>query len=354
MKIKKIIITLLILIIFSIFFYIFIEKIIINKNINFLDTFKNFIPVDVKEFVKNNLYRNKILKNEIKNLNKIIQNKENIIQNLYLKDNLKCLKKINDNYLNKKTDFNKKYSFFIAGHTYGSPFGENLGLYKNFYKEIIKEKNNYDFGIFAGDFSRDGSLESWVTVDKQIKDINLFIYRAIGNHDFSYPNKLKKISYEERYGKSYYYKYFENNLFIFLDPYLDKWSILGDQLKFFKSTISKNSNNENIQNIFIISNPMLYYDNNKTYLNNTYLKSKAGKGVKTNFWNTIFPILNKINKNIYIVSGDTGSTIDGKEFLCDNLNNISFLSTGMGGGYNDNYLIFQFLNGKLNIKLKLF
>lgn len=65
--------------------------------------------------------------------------------------------------INKETNLteNPDYTFFIAGHAYGSPRGNNLGIYPKFYKELLNKKNIFDFGILAGDVTRNGDKKSW-------------------------------------------------------------------------------------------------------------------------------------------------------------------------------------------------
>ena len=85
-----------------------------------------------------------------------------------------------------------KITLFIAGHAYDS-VEKNLGIYPKFYKELTKNKNIFDFGIFAGDITRNGDEESFNFFDSQIKKVKFKIYIAPGNHDIGFKNNdIKK------------------------------------------------------------------------------------------------------------------------------------------------------------------
>ena len=94
-----------------------------------------------------------------------------IINSYNFSKNKKCVIEINrDVELSENPD----YSFFIAGHAYGSPRGNNLGIYPKFFKELLNNKNIFEFGILAGDVTRKGDKLSWDEFDNQIKN---FYYR---------------------------------------------------------------------------------------------------------------------------------------------------------------------------------
>ena len=263
---------------------------------------------------------------------------------LYKKEASKCLNQKSYYPKNK----NGKYSFFIAGHTYGTPGKKTQGFYKNFYKDISKNKK-YDFGILAGDFVRVASDESWNAIDKQISKLNYKIYLSAGNHD--YVNNL----YEERYGKSFYKFKHEKDLFIILNSTLNNLNIINKQLKFLEKSVL----NEKFNNLYIISHHMIWMFNEKIFNSNknpelNFKSNYLPDDFKTNFWDEVAPLLLKLEKNVYLVSGNIGQFPWQRAIYCKQFKNIKFLSTGMGGGKYDNYIIVRTNSNKTQIDFKFF
>lgn len=266
----------------------------------------------------------------------------------YTKETTKCSRQ--KNYF--KNENKKTYTFFIAGHTYGAPHKKkDLSLYKNFYK-IISKNSKYDFGIFAGDFVQDANNEAWSAVDKQIEKIGHKIYLVAGNHDFDKKDGL----YEKRYGRSYYYFRNQKDLFIVLNSTQDKLNIIDDQLKFLKETIKK----QKFNNLFIISHHMIWMFNKEIFNSNedkrlNFTSAYLPKNFKTNFWDDIAPLLLELKNNVYLISGNIGQFPNDRSIYCSNYKNIKFLSTGMGGGKYDNFIIFKNnKKGELKIDFKFF
>ena len=84
----------------------------------------------------------------------------------------------------EKSFKNRPYSFFIAGHTYGYPGYdiERNGLHPPFKNrfDLIKENNFIEFGVFLGDIVWEPSIKAWDNVDKDIKELELYLsYRGI-------------------------------------------------------------------------------------------------------------------------------------------------------------------------------
>jgi len=113
----------------------------------------------------------------------------------------------------------------------------------------------------------------------------------------------------------------------------------GDQLIFLKENI----NSGTYDNIFIFMHQVIWKDNapdisfNKIIYNSDEGKEPGG----TNYWSDIAPILEQIESNIYIISGDVGAIDNGSELFCGTINKIKYLASGMGSDVHDNYLIFS-------------
>jgi len=255
--------------------------------------------------------------------------------------NIKCVKSINNEI---KLTQNSDYTFFVAGHVYGSPYADNLGIYPKFYEKLLEDKVKFDFGIFAGDITRKGNNESWNFFDKQIANLDYKIFIAPGNHDIG-STKLnkKKVEFKKRYGKLYQSFKFKNDLFIILDPYENQWSIKGSQLEFLNEELKKNY--QLVDNIFIITHPAIFYNNNF----NIKMNSLDGAGDDINFWKEIYILFEKYKNNYYVVTGDVGAFANEFELFCKKFEGTIFLATGMGGGERDNYLIFNKYKNKIVI-----
>ena len=248
--------------------------------------------------------------------------------------------------VNKETELtnNSDYTFFIAGHVYGAPAGDNLGIYPIFYEKLLNNKNTFNFGILAGDITRNGDRESWDLFDNQVNNLNYKLYIAPGNHDIGFKkDSIKKINFKKRYGDLYQSIIFKNDLFIILNPYENQWSIKNQQLDFLKKELKQNY--QLVDNIFIISHPVIYA--NKKF--KVEVNSYHGAGKNINFWDEIYPLFKKYSNNYYVVAGDIGANYKHLELFCNKFEKTIFLATGMGGGINDNYLIFKKIENKIKI-----
>lgn len=261
-------------------------------------------------------------------------------------NNKKCIKSLNKEI---KSTSSPDYSFFIAGHVYGSPYADNLGIYPKFFKKLLNDKIKYDFGIFAGDVTRKGDKESWNFFDNQILNLDYQIFIAPGNHDIGSTRLNKKrVEFKKKFGKLYQSFKFKNDLFIILDPYDNQWSIKGSQLEFLKEKLENNY--QLVDNIFIITHPAIYFNNNF----NIKMNSSDGAGNNINFWNEIYTLFKKYKNNYYVVTGDVGAFANGFELFCEKFEKTIFLATGMGGGERDNYLIFKKFKNKIFITPEIF
>lgn len=235
------------------------------------------------------------------------------------------------------------YSFFIAGHTYGSPNVEGkdrinfIGLHRPFKEkfEFINNQQKMTRGFLLGDIVY--SSKDWKTTLEEIKELEIPIEAIRGNHDGNLA------SFEKKFGRSYKKFIYENDLYIILDTNIDLLNIKNEQLDFLKESI--NNNADMVSNIFIFSHHIFWYPNMeipKPFPNSLHLKKT--KGI-TNYWSTIEPILSGLNNNIFIFSGDVGAfsnkrfKTDISEYYYHEEKNIKYIATGMGAGIRDNFII---------------
>ncbi len=228
-----------------------------------------------------------------------------------------------------------QYSFFVAGHTYGQPGVDNIGLHPPFKEKFsyIQSRSEIKFGVFTGDIVKSPSEQDWDEVDSDILNLGLPIYFAVGNHDM-YDRDL----FESRYGSTYFNFIYENDLFIVLDPNIDKWNISGEQLIFLQNTVNENS--ELVDNIFIFFHQILWRENYNIY-RDIIPNSTAGRADSINFWSEVEPLFHNLPNNTVMFAGDFGATWKSTNVMYDNYDNITFIGSGMGlGPYKgDNFII---------------
>ncbi len=226
------------------------------------------------------------------------------------------------------------YSFFIAGHTYGAPGVNNIGLHPPFKEkfEYIKNRAEIRFGILTGDIvSPQPVAQDWDEVDADIDSLGLPVYFAVGNHDME-----NRPLFESRYGDTYYYFIYENDLFIVLDPNIDGWSILGPQLEFLEDVVY--GNYETVDNIFVFFHQLLWWENDNIY--KPYKpNSMAGVVRPTNFWTEIEPLFNELPNKVVFCAGDMGAASWSSDFVYDSYDNIDIVGSGMGEGIGDNFVV---------------
>lgn len=258
-----------------------------------------------------------------------------------------CLKNYTEDIPKK---YNKKL-FFISGHTYGKLQDNNLATHPKFLKEMETEGQNFKFGIFAGDVTRDGSDKAFKLLRNQIKNFDFKVYIAPGNHDIGskFDSPKRKI-YLKHFDNSYYSFVNDKNLFIILDPYINSWSIKNDQLKFLREIIS--STHKKVDNVLIIVHAPIFLS--KKYKILFKINSNAGKGKDLNYWSEVSNILKKYKNNYFLISGDVNASIDSVSYYCKKVNNVTYLATGIGKGKKDNYLVFGIKEKKIEVYIKFF
>lgn len=233
---------------------------------------------------------------------------------------------------NCENDKDIKYSFFVAGHVYGKPKGGGYGVYDSFKNKfnLINTHNGMKFGVFTGDIVRSSNEKYWDTIDKDLKTLNVPVYFSRGNHD----GELG--FFEKRYGKSFKSYITEGDLHIILDSNIGHWNIEGEQLEFLERTLKEQSSKVN--NIFIYVHHIIWWDRGALRPN-----SKAGISEKLTFWEDMAPILNETNRAVFIFAGDVGAGANAS-YSYEKKDNLTLITSGMGGGLKDNFIIVDILN----------
>lgn len=227
---------------------------------------------------------------------------------------------------------NQAYSFFIAGHTYGKPGVDNVGVHPPFKAKFpyIQSRSEIKFGVFTGDMVYQASPEDWDEVDVDIDALGLPIYFAPGNHDGSLYNL-----YQNRYGVGYEDFLYENDLFIILNANGYGWNINATQLNFIDSLLDIHVGSVN--RIFVFFHQLLWLDNPiyKDVKPNSY----QGKDLEINFWTEVEPRFHHLPHEVVMCAGDIGASSIASDFMFDNYDNITFIASGMGKGIQDNMVV---------------
>ncbi len=220
-----------------------------------------------------------------------------------------------------------KYSFFVAGHTYGNPMQKNIGLYPPFKEltESINKNPKYELGVFTGDVVRTPDIEHWTEAINDINNFNVPIHIARGNHDGG-------AIFDSLFHKSFYAFKKHNDLFIILAP--AGWNIKNQQLEFLDSTLKNNQGK--VKNTFVFAHELIWWSPEKyPDVKVNYLPHYPGH---TNYWEDVHPLFKNYGQTIYLFSGDVGCTDLVTSYAYKEKDNVKFLASGMGGGDKDNFI----------------
>ena len=221
-----------------------------------------------------------------------------------------------------------KYSFFVAGHSYGKPGKVQLGLYDQFKSKfnIINDDKNMKFGILTGDIVRQADKESWDAVDEDLKKIKVPVYFSRGNHDGNL-NFFKK-----RYGNTYQSFKKGKDIHIILDSNISEWNITGNQLNFLKENLS---NLTEVHNIFIYVHHIIWWNESEYYI--PYINSRDRMSKNLTFWSVLAPILRATKRPVFLFAGDVGAFDNEKvhpkyqSYSYIKRDNLTLITSGMGG-----------------------
>ncbi len=238
------------------------------------------------------------------------------------------------------------YSFFVAGHTYGSPGVNNKGFHPPFKAkfEYIQSRSEIKLGVLTGDIvSPNPKEKDWDEIDADIDLLGLPIYFAVGNHDME-----NRTLYESRYGDTYYSFTFENDLFIILDPNLDSWSITGDQLSFLQNVVDNNYLSS--RNVYVFFHQVMWRPGAEKYY---HIQCNSYVGIKypLNFWTTVMPIFSTLPNQVFMFAGDIGVSW-ASDVSYDLHKNVTLISSGMGDKNGENFIVVNILeNGNVDFDL---
>ncbi len=232
------------------------------------------------------------------------------------------------------------YSFFVAGHPYGSPDKKSIGLDSALLSELIicSKDTSIHFGFLTGDLVKHSNQESW---DEIIKNLNKLdtkeIHVAPGNHDVK-----DRALYQEYFDQFYYSFTHQNDLFFILDGNIDGWNISGEQLNFVENELT--NFDESLGNIFVFTHQLIWLDK-EPYKNIGY-NSPEGKSDTLTFWPELAPIFKNKQCETFFFAGDVGAFDWATSAFHHQEDNLTFIASGIGGGVKDNYIIVDVFEDK--------
>lgn len=227
------------------------------------------------------------------------------------------------------------YSFFIAGHTYGAPGMNNIGVHPPFQDKfsLITKDSLVEFGVFTGDMVLNPTTKDWEEIDDDVDSLGIPVYFAAGNHDL-----YNRTLFENRYGPTYFSLIHRNDLIIVLDPTLDGWSISGDQLTFLKTTLEEKA--DLVDRIYIFCHQLIWWTPDNVF-GKLITNSKEGRKSPTNYWTEVEPLLQTVSKPVWIFAGDLGAISGNRRdsYMYYTYDHITLIASGMGNRNTDNFVI---------------
>ena len=228
-----------------------------------------------------------------------------------------------------------KYSFFVAGHSYGSHSGLNIGLHPPFLKKLSSlSDSSINFLFLTGDIVNKSTNESWMQVANELDDIAIETFYVMGNHD---ENKIGYDIFNTKHGGTYYSFKYQNELYVVLNSTLQQRSISKDQIEFLTEILD--SIDTKIKNVFVFFHEILWnsHEKYKDVMSNS--RSRYNQIVTySNYWNYVHPLLKATGKSVYVIAGDVAGNTDAIPAFYDTWDNVTLIASGMGEVEEENFL----------------
>ena len=215
-------------------------------------------------------------------------------------------------------------SILIVGHAYGSSSNDkNKNISSKLQKFLDSNKDNIELLFLTGDVFEYSSKKKWQNLNNRYREY-FDIVVAPGNHDDGI-RELKKFGFNfNGLYQDYPFTINKNKLnFIIEDSFSENWRI---NEKFFD--ILNNSKNYK-KNILLRHNILI-----KEFLP----LANSREGLLSNL-PTIDEISKRIDKEIIIISGDTGASNEIPSFFCRRYKKITIIANGIGDFKKDIILV---------------
>jgi hypothetical protein len=141
----------------------------------------------------------------------------------------------------------------------------------------------------------------------------------------------------------------ENDLFLLLDGNIDNYSISGEQLDFVRETLEFFGSKS--RNIFVFVHQLIWWDEDNVFRNVTTNYPPLTPDTN-NYWSTIEPMLDSLQKPVYLFAGDLGGNQIADPYMYYRDGLITYIASGMGHGRKDNFIIVHMdKDGKVRLEL---
>ena len=228
-------------------------------------------------------------------------------------------------------------SFYAAGHVYGSPSKANTPSQDEVHPPFvaaladIANDQEIDFGVLTGDTVFLPSENSYENLKETMAKTGKPYYITPGNHDLNGSGL-----FETYFGQPYQTFKENNSLFVLVSPGQD-WALPDAQIAFLENILEENI--WDVPNIFVFTHQMFWLEKDDSKFPGVTPNSWANKENESNFWGRIMPLFSNYAGDVYFVAGDVGAFPDQNSVVYERDGNLHFISSGMGGGVRDNYLV---------------
>lgn len=226
-----------------------------------------------------------------------------------------------------------KYSFFVAGHAYGSVDDPaDPGMHPPFvdYFDEINAYPGMSFGVLTGDVVNFPTADYWDAYEAQILGLDDTVYLAAGNHDVG-------SEFENRFGNYYYDFKIDSQLFIVLTPSVNWMSVVGEQYNFLDSTLNAHQND--VDRIFIFMHELLWWSSTNEYANVEVNFPSYYPATPTNWEDVLKPRFIACGVPVTVYAGDIGCRPGVSSYMYDTFDNITLIASGLGSYVRDNIII---------------
>lgn len=227
-----------------------------------------------------------------------------------------------------------RYSYFVAGHVYGTAGDTIEGIYPPFVEEftVLNANPKVELGIFTGDIvGPSPDTAEWDSTDNDLLLLNAEHHFVVGNHDME-----DQPLFESRYGPVYSSFVKNNDLFLLLDSQTDGWNVKGAQLNFVENELLNKA--DTVNNVFVFFHHLMFRTNSNRF---SSITPNSGRGILNpqNFWTEFEPLFSALDNQVYMFAGDLGAGYWASDFCYDQYDNITIVGSGMGEGPGDNYIL---------------
>jgi len=155
--------------------------------------------------------------------------------------------------------------------------------------------------------------------------------------------------YNEYIGETQFNFNHKGDLFVILETTTTNWNVTSATIAALKNEID--STLIPTDRVFIFCHQLLWYEDGSKY-DACPPNSTEGKVGTADFFTELLPMLNQLEQEVVIYAGDLGAFPNGCAVMYEELDNVTLIGSGMGGGISDNIVISNvFDTGRITFEL---